>query len=212
MAMSKTLIASESGPGIEIIRQARTALDKCGLDEAQLQRVVRHGRELQTGFTKLIMGLAEPKEEISISTVVYVDRSIRPVYPDWMGKVMHPELECTGYDTIKDVSLWLHNKQKNGGMTTGQVIYDYLKQNHMLKSCGNLQDALAIQKMGGAAFKKAFGNKVVYFWKSVVLNRRDGHLDVPHLFVFDGRVALSWNWLGNDWDGRRPAVRFASSK
>ncbi|MFH1207511.1 MAG: hypothetical protein V1668_02795 [Patescibacteria group bacterium] len=216
MAMLKTLIASESRKGREIIRQTcGIALDDCGLDEAQLQRVVHRGWELQTGFTKLIMGLAGPKEETSISTVVHVDRLIRPVYPDWVGKVMHPELECTGlaeYDLAKDVSLWLHDKQKNGGVTTDKVIYDHLKKNNMLESCGNLQDALAIQKLGVAAFKKAFGNKVVYFWKSVVLNRNDGGLLVPYLYVSDGEVVLGWGWLGNDWHDNDPAVRFASSK
>jgi hypothetical protein len=63
MAMSKkTLIASESGPGIEVIRQSRTALDECGLDQDQLQRVVHRGRELQDGYKSLVMGLAVPQD------------------------------------------------------------------------------------------------------------------------------------------------------
>lgn len=211
MAMSKTLIASESGPGIEIIRQSRTALDKCGLNLDQLQEVVHRGREFQTRFTELIMMLAGPKEETPISIVVHVDRSIRPVYPNWVDKVMHPELESTGpveYDIASAVSLWLHDKQKKG-LTTGKVIFDHLKKNNMIESCGNLQDALAIQELGIAAFKKAFGNKVVYFWKSVVRDRYDGYLYVPCLYVSDGEVVLFWNWLDIDWDVNGPAVRFA---
>jgi hypothetical protein len=152
-----------------------------------------------------------PKEEIPVSTIVNVDRSIKPAYPGFVKRVMHPELEITGfaeYDIASAVSLWLYDKQKNGGVTTGQTIYDYLKKNRMLESCGNLQDALAIQKLGVAAFRKVFGNSVVYFWKSVVQSR-GGHFSVPYLYVRGGRVVLRWGWLGYDWYGRKPAVRFA---
>ncbi|MFA6473399.1 MAG: hypothetical protein WCV85_00830 [Patescibacteria group bacterium] len=155
-----------------------------------------------------------PKEEIPLDTIVHIVRSIKPVYPDFVKKVMHSELEKTGpliYDIASAVSLWLHDKQKNSGVVDGKVIYDYLKQNNMLASCGNLQDALAIQKLGVAAFQKAFGNNVVYFWKSVV-QYRDGRLLVPSLCVEGGQVALGWRWLRDDWHDGRPAVRFASSK
>lgn len=151
-----------------------------------------------------------PKEEIPVSTIVHVDRSIRPTYPDWVKKVLHPELENTGptdYDLASQISLWLHDKQKNGGVTTGNVIYDALKQSG-IESCGNLQDAVAIKKLGVATFKKVFGSNVVYFWKSVV-RRHDGDLHVPYLCVRDGMVVLGWDWLGRDWSDDYPAVRFA---
>ena len=153
-----------------------------------------------------------PKEQIPATTIVHIDRSIKSTYPDFVKKVMYPELETTGlaeYDIISAVSLWLHDNQKNG-VVTGQVIYDYLEKNNMLESCGNLQDALAIQKLGVAAFKKTFDNKTVYFWKSVVQNH-DGNLHVPYLYVHGGKVVLRWRWLGLDWHGFKPAVRFISS-
>lgn len=161
--------------------------------------------------TKIVTNEASVKEEIPITTLVHVDRSIKPAYPDFVKKVMHPDLESKGlaeYDIAGAVSLWLHDKQKNG-VVTGQTIYDYLKTNNLLKSCGNLQDALAIQKLGVAAFKKAFGNKVVYFWKSVV-QYRGGDLSVPYLYVLGDEVGLGWRWLDRYWHGRGPAVRFAS--
>ena len=39
---------------------------------------------------------SEPKPELVLDTIIRVDRSIRPVYPDWMREVMHPELEAKG--------------------------------------------------------------------------------------------------------------------
>ena len=41
-------------------------------------------------------------------------------------------------------------------------------------------------------------------------NRNDGNLNVPYLYVNDGKVVLNWNWLDNDWNDNKPAVRFAT--
>ncbi|MBU0612431.1 hypothetical protein KKB10_00285 [Patescibacteria group bacterium] len=166
-------------------------------------------------FKRVVEGSATiipiaPKKEIPVTTIVHIDRSIKPTYPDFVKKVMHPGLESAGlveYDIATAISLWLHDNQKKG-IVTGQVIYNHLKKNNMLGSCGNLQDALAIQKLGVASFQKAFGNIVVYFWKSVV-QRRNGSLDVPCLCVRGGGVVLYWNWLDDVWHGGEPAVRFA---
>jgi hypothetical protein len=137
---------------------------------------------------------------------------MKPTYHDFVYKVLHPELESTGlpeYDIVNDMLMWLHNKQHYGEQT-GLIIYDYLKKNRMLESCGNLQDALAIQQLGGAAFKKAFGHKVVYFWKSVV-QCRDDTLEVPCLFEHRDEVVIHWQCLDNIWYDNEPAVRFASN-
>lgn len=75
MSKTKTLIASESRKGREIIRQTcEIALDECGLEEDALQRVVERGRELQTGFKELVIGLALPQDfagEEIVSSYVY---------------------------------------------------------------------------------------------------------------------------------------------
>lgn len=166
---------------------------------------------------RVIQGSAEivvvKKEETPLDTIIRVDRSVRPTYPDWVDKVMHPELESTGpteYDLATAVSLWRHDGQK-GSRCTGQVIYDHLKGSGMLASCLSLQDAVEIQKKGVAVFRQVFGNNFVYFWKSVVQYRGSRRLDVPYLFVGGGEVVLSWYWLDYDWFGGGPAVRFASS-
>ncbi|MFA6908301.1 MAG: hypothetical protein WC289_00245 [Patescibacteria group bacterium] len=153
------------------------------------------------------------KQEIPVKTIVRVSRSIKPAYPDWMKKVMYPMLESTGrtdYDIAKDMLLWLHDEQQNGAVA-GLVINKYLQEHNLLESCGNLQDALAIKKLGAATFKRVFGKKSIYFWKSVV-QRQGGCLFVPSLCVDHDTVMLDWRWLLYDLGGGQPAVRFASSK
>lgn len=51
-----------------------------------------------------------------------------------------------------------------------------------------------------------------YGWHFVhfVQNRDSRNLNVPYLFVNDGKVVLNWNWLDNDWNDNKPAVRFAT--
>ncbi len=145
-----------------------------------------------------------------LDTIVRVDRAARIVFPDWMEKVMHPELESTGsaeYD-ISTLQPWLHPKQM-GGLARGQEIYDFLKDTNGLESCLGLSDGLAIQQMGIAVFRKFFAGKMMFLWKSVVQDR-SGNLVVLYLMEYDDKVVVGWRWLFSDWDDDRPAARFAS--
>ncbi|HEY0221064.1 MAG TPA: hypothetical protein VGC58_02465, partial [Candidatus Paceibacterota bacterium] len=80
---------------------------------------------------------------------IFVDRSVRPRYPDWMKEVLHPELEATGPNKFEAgrLNLWLHDGQKDG-LVKGRVIYDHLKSNDMLSSCLGLRDLEEIRKKG----------------------------------------------------------------
>lgn len=155
-----------------------------------------------------------PRMEISapLDTIVRVDRSIRPAYPEWVKDVLHPELELSGpaeYDLAK-VESWLHDDQKNGKLVRGEKLYKHLKSDNTLDSCLSLADALAIQAKGIAVFREYFNGKVPFFWKSVVRND-DGHLRVPFLCESGGEFRLGWNWLDSAWhDVNYPALRFAS--
>jgi hypothetical protein len=131
--------------------------------------------------------------------IVRVDRSIRPAYPTWIDKVMDPELETSGpaeYDLAMQVSLWYNDSQEDN-LVDYQAIYDYLKNHSMLKSCLGLQDALAIQKLSVVVFQKVFGNKFIYFWKSVVRSGINGSLNVSSLHVDRDKVELSWHSLSS---------------
>src|SRR3989344_8235408 len=50
---------------------------------------------------------------VSSDPIIHVDRTIRPTYPNWVKKVMHPKLELTGpgeFDVFK-LQQWLHPDQ-----------------------------------------------------------------------------------------------------
>lgn len=153
-----------------------------------------------------------PEPEVVIDPIIRVDRSIRPSYPDWVKRVMHPELENTGpaeYDITK-TELWLHDGQKDGKWIEGNKIYTHLKDTGNLKNHCGPRDLEEIQKKGIAFFRKHFKGKVVFAWQGIVRDR-NGDLYVPYLYGYGGKVVLVWSWLAYVWDGNGPGLRFASS-
>lgn len=146
-----------------------------------------------------------------LETIVRIDRAVHPIYPNWVKKVMRPELESAGpteYD-LGTIQLWFHNKQMNGDRATGQEIYGFLKGANLLEGCLGLADGLAIQQMGVAVFRKFFVGKVAFLWRSVVQGRF-GRRYVPYLIERDDKVVVDWDWFVSVWDDDDPAVRFAS--
>lgn len=140
---------------------------------------------------------------------IRVGRAMRPDYPSWMKKVMHPEMEVMGpaeYD-LRDLDQWLHYKQK-GGTVDGNKIYSRLKKDNALVDCLGLADLLAIQAKGITVFRKLYGGKAVYGWKSVVDSQDDGILFVPFLIGGSGGIILEWCWLGRGWRSLDPALCF----
>jgi len=198
---------------VDQVGELKAAFRRCDWTKELIKRACEGG--LLAQFKLVVEGSAKivpiaSKEEIPVTTIVHIKRSIKPTYPDFVKKVMHPKLESTGlteYNIATEISLWLHHNQREY-VVTGQLIYDYLRKNNMLEFCGNLQDAQAIQKLGVASFQKAFDDKIVYFWKSVV-QHRDGNLCIPFLYVDGGRVVLGWDWVSDLWFDSMPAVRFA---
>lgn len=144
-------------------------------------------------------------------SIIRINRSVKPTYPDWVVKVLHPELEMTGpaeYNAAK-LEQWLHDDQKDGGWIRGQKIYEHLKNNNMLESCIGLADLLAIQAKGIYFFRKHFAGKMVFGWKSVVRSRF-GNLRAPCLCESGDEVYLHWRGLEGAWGGLGPALRLAS--
>ena len=206
-----TLVSDKGTPAEQIQRLYSSGL-LADLLDANVDEVNRDEfrKVLGLGPVRKIVS-SEKKPEPVPDTIVRVDRSIRPVYPDWVKTVMHPELEPTGlveYD-LGAVDPWLHDGQKNGRCMEGHKLYEYLKENGMLESCLSLRDGEEIQKKGIAVFRKFFQGKAVFLWKSVVQNR-DDDLFVPYLCENGGWVVMVWSWLDNDWFGSNPALRFAS--
>ena len=144
--------------------------------------------------------------------IIHVNRSVRLSYPEWVEKIMHPELKNTGfaeYD-ISAVEQWLHDGQKDGNIIEGGKIYSHLKDTDKLKTCLGLRDLEEIQKKDLVFFRKHFQGRAVFGWKSIVLHYY-GYIVVPCLYEGNFGVVLSWEQLGHYWDDSKPALRFASS-
>ncbi len=172
----------------EFLRLARTIDEiriKMGVSDKQFRTLwTPEGRPY---LERMIAGL--------VDTIIRVDRSIRPVYPNWAKTIMHPELEATGpaeYDLF-EVEPWLHEGQKNGQHIAGYQIYKYLKEQKMLKSCLSLRDGEEIRKKGPTVFQKVFGDREILLWKSVV-QHRDNRIAVP--YIRKDRGEMGGDWLG----------------
>lgn len=156
----------------------------------------------------------EIKPEATIDQVIHVDRSIKPTYPDWVKKVLHPELESVGpteYDA-SSIDQWLDNDQNSGNMTTGYKVYATLKEKDMklLKTCLGLRDLEEIKKKGINFFWKHFRGKAVFGWASVTQNHGD-NFSVPYLYERGNSVVLSWRDVGSHMTVGNPALRHVSS-
>ena len=172
-------------------------------------------RRLARGEAELISKtktatILEP--EVEVDSIIRVDRSIRPSYPDWVKEVIHPELESVGpakYD-ISGVEQWLHDGQKDGKCVKGTKIWAELNKPEILKDHLGLRDLEEIQKKGIMFFRKHFKGKAVFGWKSIVWDRNGDLLRVPCLYKVGGEVILGWRWADYGWCDDDPALRFAS--
>jgi hypothetical protein len=198
--------------------QLMDALEVAGFSPAEVTQLGQLGnlrlnelRLVLKGGAKIVP--AESKQEVEeiLDFNIHVDRSVKPTYPDWVKKILHPELESSGptdYD-LATVEQWLHDGQKDARYVKGQVIYDYLKSNPAeFARQHSLRDLEEIQKKGIKVFRKLYGGKAVFAWKSVVRDR-SGFLSVSYLYEHDSGVVLGWLWLEDVWSGSNPGLRFA---
>lgn len=167
---------------------------------------------LARGQAKLVR-LAESKPP-TIDPIVRIDRSVRPVYPDFLNQeyVNTPEfialenLGPTEFDASK-LRKWWHPQQKKK-FVVGDVILAFLKGKEMIPRCLGYADLMGIQSKGIEFFRQHFNRQAVFGWRSVVPDRH-GDLRVPYLILDGGRVVLHWFWLDSDFDAASPALRFA---
>ena len=144
------------------------------------------------------------------SIIVYVDRSVRPSYPEWVKEPLYPEHECSGPENFDPGTLnqYLFGKQLSGGYETGHAIHEHLLSDGLLASCVNLQDLVAIKSLGIKLFRKHFKGKALFAWKSVVSDH-DGGLRVPCLVGYARYAMLGCYLLETGWNEYRPALRLA---
>ena len=135
--------------------------------------------------------------------IVYLNKRAILKHPDWIVKLVHPELDLYGPGaySIKSVAQWLHEYQRKGIPILGSRIYAELKQSGELKYHLGLRDMIAIQKKGVEFYRKHFHGKYVFGWKGLVL-WETGDMGVSYLFeneanVVLGSYLLQSHWLGN---------------
>jgi hypothetical protein len=145
--------------------------------------------------------------DVPLDTVIRVDRAVGVKYPDYMKEVMYPDLEKVGPAgyCLTLVKLFTHSEQQDRQGVSGDIILRYLTETGMLEKCLGLVDALEIQKKGLVVYRKFFGSKSVFFWKSVILDR-EGIKRVPYLFDTDADVVVRWKIVGTPWRNCLPAA------
>lgn len=124
--------------------------------------------------------------------IVRVDRSIVPTYPEgsWEGASLTPELNLTGpaeFDLATLESCLSGNETKIAG-----TVYQQLKDEKQLERCLNLQDLLAIQRLGRDTVHQYFGDGLICGWKSAILSDGMRLQRVPCLYVDGDNLGFAW--------------------
>ncbi len=139
--------------------------------------------------------------------LVTVDRLSKLVYPGFVDRVMHPELEVGGHASynITSVARWLHPDQ--GKSVTGKEIYDTLRESGAISRCLNLRDGQAISRMGVRRFRRLFDGQSPFLWGSVVQDNT-GYLLVPYLHDAFDEIEVGWEFLESRFTMKYPALCF----
>lgn len=143
------------------------------------------------------------KNKDSEASIIRVDRSIIPAYPDLAVLIPRHDLEKKGLVeySIEDVGSWAYGTPKD--RIPRSVVYGYLKRKRMLNRCLGFEDGLEIQKKGVEFFRKYFDTKLIELWRTFVMWKEDGNIYTPVLFenasneMFLTWYSLEWNMEGN---------------
>jgi hypothetical protein len=127
-------------------------------------------------------------------------RSGAPAYPCWAQGPLHPELAGTRaaeFDLAR-LELWRPPPGNLRRLRTGDWVYCQLKKADLLERCLGLCDLVEIKHQGLRYYRRHFGSRTVFGWRSVVRDRL-GFLYVPYLFEFGDGVEVHWFLLEFAW-------------
>jgi hypothetical protein len=128
-----------------------------------------------------------------------------------MGKVTLEKREDGKlYANGKEVVLDLSPNQQNGKTIKGHKLRKELKNKQVLNAC--IMDALrANTQLIPEDWKQDERGRTryIFFWGTIFRNA-DGYLCVEYLYWRGGPWGWYYRWLGDVWDGRRPAASLAS--
>jgi hypothetical protein len=148
-----------------------------------------------------------------LTAIVQVDRSVRPIYTDYIRETefnipgpKYPEFELTGpreFDVTK-LRVWLHSRLDQAyperSICTRNVFKE-LQEKNLLRNCLSLADLQAIQARGVDFFKAYLPlDKYLFASKSAFLTGL-GRFNVPCIFYnkHENKIALYfvdfyWSW------------------
>jgi len=124
-----------------------------------------------------------------------------PAYPVWVTGAVHPRMTMPGpadFDPAR-LKLWRPPRGKPRHIRTGDWVYRQLKRAELLERCLGLRELVEIKQHGVRHYRKHFGSRTVFAWRSVVRDRL-GFLYVPYLFEFGDGVEVHWFLLEFAWD------------
>ena len=129
-------------------------------------------------------------------TKVRVEPAGDPPYPVWVTAAVHPKLTRRGHTRFdpSKLRLWRLPHSKRRQLRTGEWVYRQIRRNDLLERCLGLRDLLQIKRHGIRYYRRHFGKRPVFGWKSVVRDRL-GFLYVPYLFEFGDGVEIHWYFL-----------------
>ena len=133
-------------------------------------------------------------------SVILVNRSDLFTYPNWVKKVLHPELKLLGpseYDLKEGVDIWFHPGQKNANIKT-QTVHEHLQEKKILQQCFGIVDGLAILNKDVEIFTQLFGAEdKVMLWKSAV-ESLSGVLFFPFIYInASSQLVIGWLSAGS---------------
>lgn len=188
------------------------------LTAGQLNAIVKKlgGYEGALKFLRGELTVSKPQSvsdltfEPTLDSIVHIDRTVRLRYP-FLSKVDRPDLEYTGPAkySLSSVKLWFAPFQERElSSFSGSDIYTKIRDDDIpLNRFLGLQDGLAIQQKDIIVFRKFFGGRSVFLWKSVVGSTFYGRgYRVPYLCQEKGKIILRWRWFDSDWRSCDPAL------
>lgn len=110
-----------------------------------------------------------PGGPMDIST----DRSVTPVYPEFVGRLIAPELEHTGptqYNTETDLFVGSIETKPGFKILIASDVGTTLLQGRYLQACLGIHDGLEIQAKGIEVFralKASLDLKEIHLWRSI---------------------------------------------
>jgi len=143
--------------------------------------------------------------------IIRVDRSAVIIhYLADASSALHPGLACGGPSdySINQVGEFLVPGQANANVS-GEEIYNYLKENHLLDSQLGISDLRAIKAKGIEFFREHFQGKNVFAWKSIVQSESRDIRWVPCLKAGVSELNIFWLTVSSlSLDNRSPALYF----